>query len=92
MLESEVDPSLLLFRRQYMQLFESDFLAWPPQKLLRTGDAQAWLYKTLFNDNQNLPLPPKNYQARVLNMLIPKIERAIEYSNEEGRECYSCYY
>ncbi|RYP01654.1 hypothetical protein DL766_004135 [Monosporascus sp. MC13-8B] len=82
MTESDVDPSLLLFRRQYLQLFEPDFLAWPAQKLIRSADAQTWLYKRLFDESRNPRLPPSGYQIRVLEALLSRIQRAI--SNGEG--------
>ena len=82
MVESDVDKSLLLFRRQYLQLFEPDFLAWPPQKLLRAADAQVWLYRRLFDEGRTPYLPPGGYQLRVLKGLIARIKKAS--GNEEG--------
>ena len=84
-----MDPQLLLFRRQYLQLFEPDFLAWPPKKLLRDPDVQAWLYQNLFNANQNPRLPPERYQFRVLKPLLAKIEQAIEDPEEDVGVTYS---
>ena len=82
MVESDVDKSLLLFRRQYLQLFEPDFLAWPPQKLLRAADAQVWLYRRLFDEGRTPYLPPGGYQLRVLKGLIARIKKAS--GSEEG--------
>ncbi len=73
-----MDPQLLLFRRQYLQLFEPDFLAWPPKQLLKDADAQACLYHSLFNRDRNAYLPAGRYQLRVLKPLIAKIEQSIE--------------
>ena len=78
-----MDPQLLLFRRQYLQLFEPDFLAWPPKQLLRDPDAQAGMYQNLFNADPNPRLPPQRYQLRVLKALLAKIEQAIEDPDED---------
>ncbi|KAK4502448.1 hypothetical protein PRZ48_005873 [Zasmidium cellare] len=78
-----MDPQLVLFRRQYLQLFEPDFLAWPPKQLLRDADVQAWLYANLFNSDKNPRLPPERYQLRVLKPLVKKIEQAIEDPEED---------
>ncbi|KAI0006438.1 S-adenosyl-L-methionine-dependent methyltransferase [Xylariaceae sp. FL0662B] len=72
------DSQLLLLRRQYMQLFEPDFLAWPPPQLLKNTDVQRWLYKHLFDASRNPKLPPQRYRMRVLKQLIAKIEKAIK--------------
>ena len=73
-----MDPQLLLFRRQYLQVVEPDFLAWPPKQLLRDAGVQSWLYKKLFNSDQNARLPPERYQFRVLKPLVAKIEQSID--------------
>lgn len=78
-----MDPQLLLFRRQYFQLFEPDFLAWPPQKLLRDPDVQAWLYRNLFDRDKHPYLPPNRYQVQILKPLVAKIEQAIQDPEED---------
>ena len=78
-----MDSQLLLFRRQYLQLFEPDFLAWPPKQLLRDPAVQAWLYKHLFDSEKNQYLPPPRYQLRVLKPLLARIEKAIEDPEED---------
>jgi protein-lysine N-methyltransferase EEF2KMT len=83
---ADVDPQLRLFRRQYLQLFEPDFLAWPHAQLLRRSDAQAWLYRHLFNESRNPRLPPERYQLRVLRPLIARIEKAVQDPDEDVRE------
>lgn len=82
MSRNDADQSLLFFRRQYLQLFEPDFLAWPPRNLLRTIDAQAWIYKHLFDENRNTRLPPTSYQERVLRILVSKIHGPVENAHE----------
>lgn len=78
-----MDPQLLLFRRQYFQLFEPDFLAWPPKQLLRDAAAQAWLYQNLFDADRDSRLPSERYQLRVLKPLLAKIEHAIVDPEED---------
>ncbi|KAI1179524.1 S-adenosyl-L-methionine-dependent methyltransferase [Nemania sp. FL0916] len=80
---ADVDSQLRLFRRQYLQLFEPDFLAWPHAQLLRRSDAQAWLFKHLFDESRNPRLPPERYQLRVLRPLIDRIEKAIQDPDED---------
>ncbi|KAK3068111.1 hypothetical protein LTR53_014574 [Teratosphaeriaceae sp. CCFEE 6253] len=78
-----MDPQLVLFRRQYLQLVEPDFLAWPPKQLLREPSAQAWLYRRLFDTERIERLPPDRYQLRVLKVLLAKIEASIEDPEED---------
>ncbi|KAK5708349.1 hypothetical protein LTR97_000889 [Elasticomyces elasticus] len=78
-----MDPQLELFRRQYLQLVEPDFLAWPPKQLLRDPHVQAWLYRRLFNPERNERLPPPRYQVRVIKPLVAKVETSIEDPEED---------
>jgi hypothetical protein len=78
-----MDPQLILFRRQYLQIFEPDFLAWPPKQLLRDAHVQAWLFTHLFDSEKNSMLPPERYQLRVLKPLLANIEQAIEDPEED---------
>ncbi|KAI3317543.1 S-adenosyl-L-methionine-dependent methyltransferase [Xylariaceae sp. AK1471] len=80
---ADVDSQLKLLRRQYLQLFEPDFLAWPHPQLLRRYDAQAWLFKHLFDESRNPRLPPERYQLRVLRPLIARIEKSIQDPDED---------
>ncbi|KAK8053087.1 hypothetical protein PG996_012388 [Apiospora saccharicola] len=83
MADSDIDQRLVIFRRQYLQLFEPDFLAWPPLKLLKNADVQTWLYKNLFDASRVAHLPPARYQVRVLEPLIARIEKAIGNSEHD---------
>ncbi|OQO11017.1 hypothetical protein B0A48_05272 [Cryoendolithus antarcticus] len=89
MAQDGIDPQLLIFRRQYLQLFEPAFLAWPPKQLLRDADVQSWLYKHLFNTAVHSYLPSGRYQLRVLKPLLAKIEKAIEDPNQDRRNLIS---
>ena len=73
-----MDPQLVLFRRQYLQLFEPDFLAWPPKSLLRDAGVQQWLFKNCFDTDTKPHLPSDRYRLRVLKPLVRKVEQAIE--------------
>ncbi|KAI2601817.1 putative methyltransferase-domain-containing protein [Hypoxylon sp. NC1633] len=79
----DVDPLLLLLRRQYMQVFEPDFLAWPPLKVLKNVDVQRWLYRHLFDTSRSCRLPPETYQMCVLKRLVAKIRKVIEDSEHD---------
>lgn len=73
----DVDPPLLLFRAQYLQCLDPDFLTWPPASLLKQPDAQIFLYKRLF-DNSKVPYRPSlSYEAKVLEMLVARIQRSM---------------
>jgi hypothetical protein len=78
-----MDPQLVLFRRQYFQLFEPDFLAWPPKSLLRDAGVQQWLYKQCFDTDANPYLPLDRYRLRVLKPLLRKVEQSIENPEED---------
>lgn len=78
-----MDPQLVLFRRQYLQLFEPDFLAWPPKSLLRDAGVQQWLYKHCFDTDNSPHLPSDRYRLRVLKPLLRKVEQAIEDPEED---------
>lgn len=83
-----MDAQLLLFRRQYFQLFEPGFLAWPPKQLLRDTSIQQWLYDNLFHEAKITMLPPDGYQLRVLKPLVKKIEESIVDPEEDvGTGC-----
>ncbi|KAH8164798.1 hypothetical protein CIB48_g3453 [Xylaria polymorpha] len=80
---ADVDSQLLLLKRQYLQLFEPGFLAWPHAQLLRRSDAQTWLFKHLFDESRNPRLPPERYQLRVLRPLVSRIEKSIQDPDED---------
>jgi len=73
----------VLFRRQYFQLFEPDFLAWPPKSLLRDAGVQQWLFKQCFDTDANPYLPSDRYRLRVLKPLLKRVEQSIEDPEED---------
>jgi hypothetical protein len=78
-----MDNGLRIFRRQYLQCLEPDFLAWPDALLLKESDVQRWLYEQLFDTVRTSRLPPERYQFRVLKSLVARIERAIRDPEED---------
>lgn len=78
-----MDSQLVLFRRQYLQLFEPEFIAWPPRALLRDAALQAWIYTHCFDSEMNANLPPERYQLRILKPLLARVEKAIEDPEED---------
>lgn len=86
-----IDAQLVTFKRQYLQLLDSDFLTWPPLKLLKEAGVQKWLYKNLFDEQQNSYLPPDRYQCRVLKTLVAKIEQAVEDPEEDVGTASHCF-
>ena len=77
-----MDPQLLLFRRQYLQLVEPEFLAWPPKSVLTDQNDQSWIYKRLFDPERTPQLPCPQYQLKVLKLLLAKIEQSVDDSKE----------
>ncbi|KAH8199905.1 hypothetical protein TruAng_005961 [Truncatella angustata] len=71
----DVDEPLLLFRSQYLQCVDHDFLAWPPSTLLRQPDALQFLFRRMFDTEKLLHRPPVQYELRILKTLVTKIER-----------------
>lgn len=82
-----MDQELLLFRRQYLQLLEPTFLAWPPTQLLKDVNTQMWLYQKLFDPETNEKLPSERYQLRVLRLLVIKIEQSFEDPDKDVGLC-----
>ncbi|ETS75302.1 hypothetical protein PFICI_12246 [Pestalotiopsis fici W106-1] len=73
----DVDVPLLLFRAQYLQCLDPDFLTWPPTALLRQLDAQVFLYKRIFDPVKVPYRPSVSYEVKVLEMLIDRIQKAM---------------
>ncbi|KAF3018798.1 Protein fam86a [Neopestalotiopsis sp. 37M] len=73
----DVDAPLLLFRAQYLQCLDPDFLTWPPVALLKQPDAHVFLYKRLFDPAKVPYRPSASYEVKVLEMLIGRIQRAV---------------
>jgi hypothetical protein len=84
----DIDEPLLLFRAQYFQCLDVDFLSWPPAALLKQPDAQRFLSKYLFDEARLLYPPPAAYQFKVLSALLARIDRAVgfELMNEVSWE------
>nr|POF17124.1 protein-lysine n-methyltransferase efm3 [Quercus suber] len=78
-----MDSQILLFYRQYLQLFNTSFIAWPPRQLLKDIDVQTWIFAHCFDDSKMSRLPPPRYQLRVLKSLVSKIEQSIDDPDED---------
>jgi hypothetical protein len=85
----DIDEPLLVFRGQYFQCLDPDFLAWPPGMLLKQPDARRFLLKYLFQGKGLDKLPPSGYQSKVLSILLSKIEKLAkpDITNEVSRRC-----
>jgi len=82
-LPDEENTQLTRFRAQYLQVLDPGTLSWPPHAMLKKANVQAWLFKNLF-DKQNLQyLPSDRYQARVLKILLSRIEESIEDPDQD---------
>lgn len=82
-LPDEENTQLTRFRAQYLQVLDPGTLSWPPHAMLKKANVQAWLFNNLF-DKQNLQyLPSDRYQARVLKILLSRIEESIEDPDQD---------
>jgi hypothetical protein len=82
-LTAEENTQLTRFRAQYLQLLDPRTLSWPPHATLKKADVQTWLFKNLF-DKQNLQyLPNDRYQARVLKIVLIRLEESIEDPDQD---------
>lgn len=67
---------------QYFQLVEPQNLDLPPDNVLIRPEVQEALYKHMFDESLT-PLPPATYRARVLKLLVARIEGAITDPEED---------
>lgn len=78
-----IQGSLRILRRQYFQIVDLARLKWPNADVLKTSEAQAWIYENLFDQNTVKSRPPGRYQFRVLKKLVSIIEGAIDNPEED---------
>ncbi|KAJ5109740.1 hypothetical protein N7532_002385 [Penicillium argentinense] len=74
--------SIRMLARQYFQLVDPPQLAIPPNNILIQPTVQEALYEHMFNESLT-PLPPAPYRARVLKLLLSRIEEAITDPEED---------
>ncbi|KAJ5532057.1 hypothetical protein N7494_008609 [Penicillium frequentans] len=67
---------------QYFQLVDPQNLDLPPDNVLIRPEVQEALYKHMFDESLT-PLPPATYRARVLKLLVARIEGAITDPEED---------
>jgi hypothetical protein len=82
-LDLKSNERLNLFRRQYIQLYNPDSLAFPGPDDLRNESFQNLLYESMFKPGV-LAYPPKDrYQLRVLKELVLRVEQSIMNPEED---------
>ncbi|KAJ5225082.1 hypothetical protein N7468_006307 [Penicillium chermesinum] len=67
---------------QYFQLVDPPNLALPPGHVLVRPETQTALYERMFDESLT-PLPPTNYRARVLKVILAQIEASIQNPDED---------
>lgn len=67
---------------QYFQLVEAADLALPPGHVLVRPEVQVALYECMFDESLT-PLPPANYRARILKLILARIEESIKDPEED---------
>ncbi|KAF1344577.1 putative methyltransferase-domain-containing protein [Delphinella strobiligena] len=82
-LEPDALKQLQLFRRQYLQLQDIQFLTWPSSDYLRRANVQEWIYEQCFQSVDDSVIPPERYQLRILKPLLARIENAIVDPEED---------
>jgi hypothetical protein len=88
-ISQEALHQIRLFRRQYLQLLDTQNLTWPSSDTLRSSQAQEWIYENLFQtDDITHFLPPERYRLRILKLLMSKIETSIVDPEEDVRKCW----
>jgi hypothetical protein len=82
--------SLETLKRQYFQYVPIQELRLPSLSVVRSIDAQKWLFDNLFNSNgPSKFFPPERYQTRVLKKLVELIEEAMEDPDDDVRSSYT---
>jgi hypothetical protein len=74
---------LALLAAQYFQVVDLHALSIPEDSVLIAPEAQGWIWDNMFNEDSVWPLPPVNYRARVLKMLLSRIEQSISDPEED---------
>ena len=81
--DTKVERQIAIFRRQYLQSLDPYHLTFPTIETLRLPEVQEQLFHTLFQDGSLLFPPPARFTARVLKLLIEKLEKAIVDPDED---------
>jgi len=81
----EENAQLAKLKAQYLQLLDPGTLSWPRPATLKKDEAQAWLFKNLFDKQNSQYLPNDRYQARVLKIALARIEGSIEDPDQDVR-------
>ena len=71
---------------QYFQLVDPPNLSLPPNDVLKRPETQTALYERMFDESLT-PLPPTSYRARVLKLILARLEDSLIDSEEDV--CYT---
>lgn len=82
MRQSSMADAIHKLAAQYFQLVDPPNLDIPPGHVLVRPDVQTALYERMFDESLT-PLPPTNYRARILKLLIARIEESIQDPEED---------
>ncbi|RHZ53378.1 protein-lysine N-methyltransferase [Aspergillus thermomutatus] len=79
---------------QYFQLVEPHLLEFPDGRTMIKPATQSALYERMFNEAVLWPIPPVNYRARVLKIILSILEESISDPEEDEisddlMECWS---
>ena len=84
--------SYILFRRQYLQLLDTDSLAFPASDCLRNESFQSIMYEGIFKPGILAYPPQARYQIRVLKELVLRVEKSIVDPEEDVRRVSFLYF
>lgn len=81
---SEQDESQIgLLVAQYLQAVEPHNLLIPPGDVLLKPETQQRIYREMFCESIVWPIPPEKYRARILKLLLLRIESSIVDPEED---------
>lgn len=79
-----VDESLIgKLAAQYFQLVDPRDLDVPCGNVIVQPGVQRAIYEHMFNESTLWPIPPVSYRARVLKMILTRIEESISNPEED---------
>ncbi|EAW10905.1 protein-lysine N-methyltransferase [Aspergillus clavatus NRRL 1] len=79
---------------QYFQQVEPHLLNFPDGRTMINAATQTVIYERMFNEAAVWPIPPVNYRARVLKIILSRLEESISDPEEDEisndlMECWS---
>lgn len=76
-------PHVALLARQFHEQLDPHLLPLPHGRAIVHPAVQSAIYESMFNEASLWPIPPANYQARVLKMILSRIDEAISDPEED---------